>query len=189
VALEKPVWQLLRLFAWVVTAMVASPLTSRAEPWIGPGDLALRHDLQQLADAGVLQAPTMSWPLPWADISADIAGTEVSGLSPHLQSALGRVRVLAATETASQEIGIAVEAAGTSDPWALRSFEDAPRDKGELTVTADQAGDRLSWKLSAGVVADPDDGQEVRLDGSYVGGQPDPVEQRATHAVGRARSQ
>jgi hypothetical protein len=168
VALGKPVWHLLRLFAWVVTAMVVSPLTSRAEPWIGPGDLALRHDLQQLADAGVLQAPTMSWPLPWADISADIAGTEVSKLSPHMQSALGRVQVRAATETASQEIGIAVEAAGTSDPWALRSFEDAPREKGELTVTANQAGDRLSWKLSAGVVADPDDGQELRLDGSYV---------------------
>ncbi len=57
--------------------MLVSPLASRAEPWIGPGDMALRHDLQQLADAGVLHAPTMSWPLPWSDISADIAAAEV----------------------------------------------------------------------------------------------------------------
>jgi hypothetical protein len=88
----KSVQPLARLFASVVAAIVVGPLTSRAEPWIGPGDMALRHDLQQLSDAGVLHAPTMSWPLPWAEIRADIAATEASALSPRLQSALGRLQ-------------------------------------------------------------------------------------------------
>ena len=58
--------------------------------------------------------------------------------------------------------------AGTSDPWALRSFEDSPREEGELAVAADWVGQRFAWKFSAGLVADPDDGQEFRPDGSYV---------------------
>jgi hypothetical protein len=156
------------LVAWTVAAMAFGPLTSRAEPWVGPGDIALRHDLQQLADAGVLQEPTLSWPLPWAGISADVAEVDVARLSLQLQSALSRVEARAAAETAGQEIGVEMAIAGTSDPWALRSFEDGPREKGELSVAVDQAGDRLSWKLSAGVAGNPHDEQEFRLDGSYV---------------------
>jgi len=141
---------------------------THAEPWLGPGDMALRHDLQQLADAGVLHAPTMSWPLPWSDIKKDIDAADSSKLSRRLQSALGRVQKRAALETATGGVDLLVEVAGTTDPWALRSFEDSPREQGELTVAADWVGERFAWKLSAGLAASPDDGQDFRPDGSYV---------------------
>lgn len=130
--------------------------------------MALRHDLQQLADAGVLHSPAMSWPLPWSGIHKAIEAADVSKLGPGLQSALGRVRGRAALEMTSDETGIAAEVAGTTDPWALRSFDDSPREEGEITVAVARIGDRFAARLSAGVVASPDDGQEVRLDGSYV---------------------
>ena len=107
-----------------------------AEPWVGPGEMALRHDLQQLADAGVLHAPTISWPLPWSDIKQDVGAADSSKLSPRLQSALGRVQKRAAAETATGDVDLLVEVAGTTDPWALRSFEDSPREEGELAVAA-----------------------------------------------------
>ena len=159
---------LVSLCTWVGAAMVVSPLTSHAEPWIGPGDMTLRHDLQQLADAGVLHAPTMSWPLPWSDIKNDTDAVDASKLAPRLQAAVGRMQKRAALETVAKEMDIAIEVAGTTDPWALRSFEDSPREEGELTVAADWVGERFAWKLSAGVVANPDDGQNLRPDGSYV---------------------
>ena len=139
-----------------------------AEPWVGPGDMALRHDLQQLADAGLLRSPTMSWPLPWSDIRKDIDAADASTFSPRLRSALGRMQKRAALETTVNDIDLAVAVAGTTDPWALRSFEDAPREEGELAVAAGWVGKQFSWKLSAGVVANPDDGQDFRPDGSYV---------------------
>ena len=141
---------------------------TQAEPWVGPGDMALRHDLQQLADAGVLHAPMLSWPLPWSDIQQDVNAADVFRLSPRLQAALDRVQKRAALETITNDIDLAVEVAGTTDPWALRSFEDSPREEGELTVAADWVGKRFAWKLSAGLAANPDDGQEFRPDGSYV---------------------
>ncbi|MGB7741050.1 MAG: capsule assembly Wzi family protein [Steroidobacteraceae bacterium] len=141
---------------------------AHAEPWIGPGDMALRHDLQQLADAGVLRAPAMSWPLPWTDIRRELGAEDASKLSSGLQSALGRVQKRAALETVAHDIDVGAEVAGTTDPWALRSFEDSPREEGELTVAATWIGERFAWRVSAGVVADPADGQEFRPDGSYV---------------------
>jgi hypothetical protein len=45
-----------------------------ADPWARPGDLALRHDIQLLADAGVIKSPVSAWPIPWATIAADLAG-------------------------------------------------------------------------------------------------------------------
>jgi len=167
----KPVNARRRVAALVATSAASALLFTaaiRAEPWAAPGDMALRHDLQQLADAGVLRGPTMSWPLPWADITRDIGAADVTKLSTRSQAALTRVRERAKLATTTHEIDLGVEVEGTTDPWALRSFEDSPREKGELTVAADWVGDRFAWKLSAGVVADPDDGQEFRPDGSYV---------------------
>jgi hypothetical protein len=141
---------------------------THAEPWVGPGDMALRHDLQQLADAGVLHASTMSWPLPWSGIFRDVSAADSSTLSPRLQSALDRVQKRAAAESATGDVDLLVEVAGTTDPWALRSFEDSPREEGELAVAASWIGERFAWKLSAGLAANPDDGQEFRPDGSYI---------------------
>ena len=33
-----------------------------AGPFIPAGDLALRHDIQRLADAGIIKGPTTTWP-------------------------------------------------------------------------------------------------------------------------------
>ena len=154
------------LLVLIVVLLFAA--ATHAEPWVGPGDIALRHDLQQLADAGVLHAPTMSWPLPWSDIKQDVGAADSSKLSPRLQSALGRVQKRAAAETATGDVDLLVEVAGTTDPWALRSFEDSPREEGEFAVAASWIGERFAWKLSAGLAASPDDGQEFRPDGSYI---------------------
>jgi Capsule assembly protein Wzi len=156
-----------RLFLAVAAALLFAE-TAHAEPWVGPGDMALRHDLQQLADAGVLHAPTLSWPVPWSDIRRDVEAAGSRKLSAGVQAALVRVQNRAAIETSTGDVGLAIEAAGTTDPWALRSFEDSPREEGELTVAADWVGQRFAWKLAVGLAANPDDGQEFRPDGSYV---------------------
>ena len=172
--------------------------------------MALRHDLQQLADAGVLHAPTMSWPLPWSDIKQDVGAADASKLSPRLQSALDRVRKRAALETVTGDIDLQVEVAGTTDPWALRSFEDSPREEGELTVAADWTGERFAWKLSAGAGCQSrrrpgvpsgrflcrDEPRQLEpqrrlprpVVGAWLGGQPHPVRQCAPGAFIRHRS-
>ena len=131
--------------------------------------MALRHDLQQLADAGLLHAPTMSWPLPWSDIRKDADAADASTLSPRLRSALSRVQQRAAQEDRDQRHrSRASKQQARRIPGPCAHSQDSPREEGELAVTAAWVGKRFAWKLSAGLAASPDDGQEFRPDGSYV---------------------
>ena len=43
-------------------ALLLAAGAAAADPWIEPGDAGLRHDLQLLADAGILDAPLTAWP-------------------------------------------------------------------------------------------------------------------------------
>ena len=51
--------------------LFAGPLT--ASPWLDPGDSGIRNDIQILADAGVITAPMMAWPIAWADVATGLA--------------------------------------------------------------------------------------------------------------------
>jgi len=139
-----------------------------AEPWIAPGDVRLRHDIQMLSDAGLLTGPSVSWPIGWSHVARELAHIDTATLTAGQQAAVGRLRALAQRAMRAGDIGLNAGLAGAVDPTQLRTFEDAPREEGEATLSADWLGSRFAWKLSATVVADPDDDQTFRPDGSYV---------------------
>jgi len=161
---------MLRGVAAIAIALALSG-NATAEPWIGPGDVRLRHDLQMLSDAGLLTGPSMSWPIGWSQVArelANLAASDTIPLTPGQQAAVARLQSLAQHEMRAGDIGFSAELAGAVDPTLLRTFEDTPREEGEATLAADWLGERFAWKLSATVVADPDDDQTFRPDGSYV---------------------
>jgi hypothetical protein len=146
------------------------PTLSAAEPWLMPGDIVLRHDLELLADAGVLHGPVTQWPIPWPDVSRDIQGfARVSDLTPGEQGALVRVQHVARSAMRAGEIHERVRVAGTNEADELRGFASVPREEGELEAGVDWMGDRFTVRLQASAVADPADDQTWRPDGSYVG--------------------
>ncbi len=51
----------------------------------------------------------------------------------------------------------------------MRSFDDSPREEGELALRASWLTDHLAVNLQGSVVADPDDDKQFRADGSYLG--------------------
>jgi hypothetical protein len=148
-------------------ALACAPLAV-AQPWAGPGDVQLRHDLQRLADAGILKSPVLSWPLPWQDVRRDLEAVDAGTVAPALQPVLERVRARLQRETRSGDVSWTAELAGAAEPEVLRTFADTPREEGEAAVAADWVGDRFAWRLEARVVADPDDDETFRPDGSYV---------------------
>ncbi len=151
--------------------MLLSPVTLlRAEPWLAPGDLALRHDVQMLADAGVLKGPMNAWPLHWSDIARDVARLDdESGLRPHELQALSRLRIRIERETQAHAIGWHARLAAAEKPRQLRTFEATPREDGEIEAGMRWLGDRFAYRLQATVVADPEDDKTVRFDDSYFG--------------------
>ncbi|MFZ2507639.1 MAG: capsule assembly Wzi family protein, partial [Steroidobacteraceae bacterium] len=155
------------------TALVLSCLNAGAacaDPWLGPGDGRLRHDLELLSDAGIVRAPLTAWPVSWAEIARDLrAASENPAMPLHVAAALARVRVAARAATSVGELDLHARIAGSSQPMTLRRFSDVAREEGEISGAAQYTGERFAVRLQATAVADASDGKELRADGSYAG--------------------
>jgi len=171
-----------------LAGVLACATAFAGEPWLAPGDTRARLDLQLLVDEGVIDLPVSGWPIAVSDIAAALArvpesrpspqpspassgergGEGPSGLTPAQSAAITRLRKLAAEGRPS--LGVEVRAAAR--PTTLRTFEDEPREEGELTGWASGfLGDRWGGRLEVSAVVDPDDDEAVRLDGSYFAGK------------------
>ena len=156
-----PITARLKAAYWAIIALGASTLLQHAcyAHRLLPNKLQLRHDLTLLADAGLIQGPITTWPLA---VSTDLHSLPES-TPAHLSDAAFRVRAAMAQE------GSWVGASAAHEPIALRSFADAPRSDGEVAVGYRWSGERAYANLHLAALADPEDGDELRPDGSYAG--------------------
>lgn len=155
--------------AWACLVAGALTVAAHADPWLTPGDEALRADIQLLADAGILRGPVTTWPISWPDIARDVLSAEERGLDDATASALSRVRRLSRAASANGFAGLGIRVRGAYEPSTLREFADTPREEGELALRASWLADHFAVNLQGSYVADPEDGKDFRADGSYVG--------------------
>ncbi|MGD8574817.1 MAG: capsule assembly Wzi family protein [Gammaproteobacteria bacterium] len=153
---------------WGGISQAAAP----ADPvWIGAGNLAARHDVEILVDAGVLSTPMDAWPLPWDALRADLQAVDRERLSP-LQRAAWR-RLMAALPTSGGCRAPSPEGAlvsrGTAAP--LGWFAGAPRMRQGYVAGAGGRCGPFFYRARLSHVEHPDDSdrRQNRLDGSYLG--------------------
>ncbi len=161
----------LKYFSPIALALLAGSLfqsVARADPWAMPGDMALRHDVQVLADAGVVRSPVTAWPLPWATLAADLEDYPPGeSASESVRGAFERVSRRLQTVKRSGGIQPNARLAGSSSPRSIRTFENKPRDDWEVQAGASWTGQRFAARIQATGVSDPEDNKNVRMDGSY----------------------
>ena len=142
-----------------------------AGPWAPPGDLVLRHDVQRLADAGIIRSPVTTWPITWATLDADLSSASVeaiAGLSDADRQALERLRERIQRNKNLTGIQPSAEVSARTDDFWLRTFEDTPREESEIRAGASWQGGRYAVRLQGSYVNNPDpDDQNWRMDGSY----------------------
>ena len=143
--------------------------TALSEPLAAPGDLRLRHDLQLLNDAGVINIPLTAWPVSLGDVHNAIGAVDGTDLNDSNQLALSRVRQRLSWELDIDSFDFVFGVSGSSEPRVIRTFENTPRAEGEAKARLAWVGERFAINLSATYVSDPFDGDEFRPDGTYVG--------------------
>lgn len=143
---------------------------SVAGPWIGPGDWALRYDLQLLADAEVVSTPMMTWPIPWGSVARDLRNfKDRATLSGAEYAAMTRVRWQMRYETRVREPMRESEFAVAANPGQVRNFLDTPRGSAEATAKVDWIDGRVAARLEITATGGESlDDSELRLDGSYL---------------------
>lgn len=126
------------------------------------GDARLRHEVQLLADSGVIEAPVTGWPIPESDLG-DLASPPPSVADAPLLAAIDRLnrrRMAAGAWTFG--LGAAGEAP------RIRGYGHAPREELETSIAVAAERGRLSVDLELAYADDPSDGREWRADGSRV---------------------
>jgi len=153
---------------FIAIALISMP-SAYGGPAVVPGDLALRHDIQRLADHGVLSGPVTTWPLSWGPILSDLQHFQSTAELPtDVRDALARVRARAQWQTRTDELRFKARASAAERPTRIRSFQDVPREDGELGAGVSWTGDRFSIDLNVSVVANPADDKDYRADGSNI---------------------
>jgi len=150
-------------FRWAICISLLAVCPARAELLL-PGDVRLRHDVQMLADAGIIDAPITGWPVFLADLRIDASLRD--GLDPGGVAALQRVFP---TREVIDRLRLEASAGGISEPERFRSFQDTPREQGELSARVAGTAGRLAFNVTGTWVNDPLDKREWRADGSYAG--------------------
>jgi hypothetical protein len=143
---------------------------AQADPWLAPGDDAVRADVLLLADVGIIHGPVNTWPLSWPDIARDVRSfTRDETLDEAAAAALRRVQRQARAAASDRFSGLRARASAAHDPPLLRGFADSPREAGEVELGASYIGGYVAVNLQGTAVVNPDDGQRLRPDGSYLG--------------------
>lgn len=149
----------------VLTVLLVS-IRANAGPWINAGDEALRHHIQVLADAGVIETPITTYPLMWGSIGESLQRASMAQLNEAQRWSLSYVR----HEYQRQTSGFTMDThVGLSSEVPLaQGFALDQREKSEGRFAANWIGQHLSANLAVTVASDEIDSKKYRLDGSYV---------------------
>ena len=63
-----------------------------SSPWVTPDDVLVKHDLQILSVAGLLNIPINTWPIAWGDVAYNLKVDDPKGLSPETLLSLQRIK-------------------------------------------------------------------------------------------------
>jgi hypothetical protein len=157
------VWRFLNVA--IIAAALCFPTIVHSSPWIEPGDLRLRHSLQQLSDSRALHAPLTTWPVMWSAVAEGLA----QGSLPVPANSLALAYVqFERSHQAPLGLRADFELSAAKSVSALRGFAEQSRGELQAGFELDWVGRRLAVGFAYSAVDDPADGKKERLDGSYI---------------------
>jgi hypothetical protein len=144
-----------------------------AAPWVETNDLALRNDIQLLADSGIITAPVTTYPLMWNAIKDDIMSTNITLLNDEQVQALNHVRFNFNYASSHQNIAKkSIYLATNANRFT--SFGNDNFDKGNVELSDEFFVGNLAGKLQVNYRVGLDDnpelnqGSDSNIDGSYL---------------------
>jgi len=157
--------RIILLAAIAASCLFASVPVLADAGWFESGDTQLRLDLQLLNDAEIIRYPLNQWPVPRAAVQYALSNArDFLATNAAVSQALARVRARAEAPAKGRllfDTGIR-----GGEPGLWRDFDTLAREDGELGAGMEYDSGRYSVDLRVTAVANPDDGDEVRLDGS-----------------------
>jgi len=146
---------------------------SIAAPWVEPDDLALRNDIQLLADAGIITAPVTTYPLMWNAIKDDILSAKTHLLNDAQKQALNHVKFSYKYASGHQNI-TKKSIYFASNANRFTSYGNDNYDQGKIELSNEFFIGHLAGKLQINYRHGLDDipelnqGNDLNIDGSFL---------------------
>ena len=144
-----------------------------AVPWVEPDDLALRNDIQLLADAGIITAPVTTYPLMWNAIKSDILSAKVHLLTDTQKQALNHVKF--SYYYASQNQNITKKSVYlASHANRFTSYGNREFDRGYIALSDDffvrnLAGKlQVNYRMGINETSELNQASDMNIDGSFL---------------------
>lgn len=153
-------------------ASVGFACCAYATPWADSDDTQMRHNLQVLADAGVVELSVSTYPLMWGALIEVLHEVDVSGLLEHELSAY--TQVMAAVNFHRQGGYTGGKIGAQSNNNAERGFGQRQHEKAAVALTREfknkHSALRLqtTWRIDREMRYGYPDKQELSLAGSYL---------------------
>jgi len=148
-------------------------ISSQAVPWVEPDDLALRNDIQLLADAGIITAPVTTYPLMWNAIKSDILSAKTSLLSEAQKQALNHVKFNYYYASKNQNI-TKKSVYLASDANRFSSYDNNEFDRGHVALSdeffiGNLAGKlQINYRLGVDDIPELNQASDINIDGSFL---------------------
>ncbi|WP_165481112.1 capsule assembly Wzi family protein [Legionella impletisoli] len=139
-------------------------------PYDATDSMAIKNDIDLLADYGLISAPVLTWPLPWKSIGSSLLSTESELTVKEAPSfvQLAYFRVLARYKKAlSRAWSPGVFISGGSKLNPFRTFQWQPRSDFEVGGSLEKQNQRIAANLAVNYGKYADVTGDVHLDSSY----------------------
>ncbi|EDY81134.1 hypothetical protein VDG1235_751 [Verrucomicrobiia bacterium DG1235] len=144
---------------------VALATNALASPRIESNSIADRHDMQLLRDNGAIESAILTWPWPLGRSAPD---SKLNIEDSITGKALDKFEDLYADASAVGLRPIETTLSIASDSLPFRSFGSQPREQFEASISQSWLSEWFAGNISLTYADDPLDGDEFRLDGTYL---------------------
>jgi len=145
-----------------------------AGPWLKPGNMAVKSDIDLLADNSYIIAPVLTWPIAWVNIGPELLSKaskkRIKTSAPDVQQAYQRILTLYKSSQAKHQTTLRVSGGHNINPF--RTFAWQPRADFTTSVSTSytNASHHFAGKLEVSYGDYADLTRNVHLGGSYLYG-------------------
>ncbi|MEW6993355.1 capsule assembly Wzi family protein [Colwelliaceae bacterium MEBiC 14330] len=155
-----------------IATLLFSTLSFTA-PWVEPNDLALRNDIQLLADAGIITAPVTTYPLMWNAIKDDILSAKAYLLTDTQARALDYVKYnykyVSGRQNITQKSIYLASNANRFTSFGNDNFDQGNIELADEFFIGNLAGKlQINYRLGLDDIPELNQGNDLTIDGSYL---------------------
>lgn len=135
-----------------------------ASPRIDSGSISDRHDMLLLRDSGTIENAVLTWPWPLGREAFGVSNLETGKFHDSEKRLMNLYEAESRMGYRPTQVSISL----ASDTLPFRSFGSQPREQFEASISQCWLSEWFAGNLSFTYAANPLDGDEFRLDGSYL---------------------